>query len=153
MALNPSSPVTGSTVNLLTSPTYTLVAGVAPTPLGEQYAVSALGGTQTGVTTNMVSSPFTVTWNRPSILKTIGVPGLNGVISNVSKNVWELLFRKGATPAANQIDLVNMIRVNFDIKAGTETYDGAEVEALVSFASGFLAANAAKIALSLRTGI
>lgn len=152
--INFTSPVVGSAVNLLTSPTYTLTSDYAPQGhLGRQWAVSALGGTQTGVTIHSISSPFTVTFLRPSILKALGQPGANGVITNIGKNVWELLIRKGATPAANQNDMVNMIRVTFDVKAGTETYDGPEVEAMISCLAGVLAANAAGIALTLRTGI
>lgn len=60
MAYSPSSPVTGGTQTGLTSPTYTLTADIAPSALGKQHAVTALGGTQTGVRTSSAADPFTV---------------------------------------------------------------------------------------------
>lgn len=50
MTWSPSSPLTGASQSDLTSPTYTLTSDVAPNSNGEQAAVTALGGTQTGVT-------------------------------------------------------------------------------------------------------
>ena len=71
---NPTSPVTGAAQTGLTTPTYTFVADVAPDANGKQVAVTALGGTQVGVTPHSVASPFTGTFVRPKSFKALGQP-------------------------------------------------------------------------------
>ena len=154
MAFAPASPITGATVTGLTTPTYTHVADVAPNINGKQYAVTALGGTQTGVDINTVSKPFTITFFRPPQLRTLPQANpVTGVIKNVPVNTWKLVTRKGAVPAVNQVSQVARVTTIFEIPAGTDTYEPEELNALISAHAGVLWAQADGIATSVRTGV
>jgi len=153
MSFNPSTPVTGAAVNGLTSPTYTLSTDVAPSINGKQYAISALGGTQTGVDVNTVSKPFTLTFFRPQVLRTLPAPNpVTGVIKSIPTNTYKLISRKGASPAANQSNLVAKITTVIEVPAGTDTYEPEELRALVSCHFGAGWANASGIADTIITG-
>lgn len=154
MAFTPASPVTGGAQTGLTSPTYTLTSDVAPDATGKQYAVTALGGTQTGVTTHSASSPFTLTMFRPKSFKALGQPDPGtGVIYRVGKNSWKLIVRKGVTPAADQPAQNLQITVQMDVPAGADTYDAVNVRAAMSLAAGAIWAESSDIGDSLVTGI
>lgn len=140
--MNPSSPVTGSTVSGLTSPTYTITADLAPAANGKQWYVSALGGTQTGVNVHSTSNPFTVAIFRPNVIKLLGAVDQNGQLTRVPKNTVSLVFRKGAVPLTGQAAAVALGRCTFDIPAGTDVASPAELKALFSFIGGFISANA-----------
>jgi len=154
MSFAPTSPVTGAAITGLTSPTYTLVADTAPSMNGKQYAVSALGGTQTGVDVNSVSKPFTLTFFRPAVLKS--VPQANtttGVIKNIAMNSYKFLTRKGALPAANQVPQIARITTIIDVPAGTDSYEPEELNAMISAHIGALWQQADGIANTVRTGV
>jgi hypothetical protein len=72
MSFTLTSPITGAAQTGLTAPTYTHTPDVAPAASGRQVAVTALGGTQTGVLAHTVSSPFTLTFFKPSVSKVLG---------------------------------------------------------------------------------
>lgn len=154
MSFSPSSPITGATVTGLTSPTYTIAADVAPSINGKQFAVTALGGTQTGVDTNTVSKPFTITFFRPVALKTL--PQVNpttGVIKNIPMNQYKLITRKGAQPAANQMLMVARITTIIEVPAGSDTYEPEELRAMISAHAGTMWAQASGIADTVITGV
>lgn len=151
MAFNPTSPVTGGTSSVLTSPTYTIVSDTAPTSLGKQYAVSALGGTQTGVTPHSVSSPFTATMFRPAVLKTLQ-PVVNGVLKSVPMNDYVVLTRKGVIPLAGQAVKVMPIRTTLSVPAGADTADPLSVAAAISFHVGLLTQIAEELRKTAITG-
>jgi hypothetical protein len=154
MSFAPATPVTGATVTGLTSPTYTIVADVAPNINGKQYAVTALGGTQTGVDVNSVSKPFTLTFFRPPQLRSLPQANpVTGVIKNVPINTYKLITRKGAVPAVNQVSLTARITTVFEIPAGTDTYEPEELNAMISAHAGALWNQADGIATTLRTGV
>lgn len=154
MAFAPSSPVTGAAVTGLTSPTYTLSADTPPNINGKQYAVTALGGTQTSVDVNTVSKPFTITFFRPPVLRTLPQANpLTGVIKNVPLNVYKLVTRKGAAPSANQTNIVQKITTIIECAAGVDTYEPEEVRAMLSAHGGVLWANADGIASTVLTGV
>lgn len=132
----PTSPVTGSAIIGLTSPTYTLTSDVSPSIFGKQFAVTALGGTQTGVNSHSISSPFTGTFTRASVLKQIQL-NANGSIKNVPVNTHKLLIRKGLSCALNTVKN-GSVEITLNLPAGSETYDQANVSALCSFAAGLL---------------
>ncbi len=97
MSFAPASPITGAVVTGLTSPTYTHVVDVAPSINGKQYAVTALGGTQTSVDVNSVSKPFTISFFRPNTLRVLPQANpVTGVIKNIPVNTYKLVTRKGA---------------------------------------------------------
>lgn len=151
MAFNPTSPVTGATSSVLTSPTYTIGADTAPTSLGKQYAVSALGGTQTGVSPHSVSSPFTATMFRPAVLKTLQ-PVVNGVLKSVPMNDYTVLTRKGVVPLAGQAVKVMPIRTSLSVPAGADTADPLSIAAAISFHIGLLSQIAEEFRKTAITG-
>lgn len=154
MPFAPSSPVTGAAVTGLTSPTYTLSLDVAPNINGKQYAISALGGTQTNVDVNSVSKPFTLTFFRPAVLKTLpAVNPVTGVIKNVPMNTYKLITRKGVQPAANQSLMTARITTVIEVPAGSDTYEPEEIRAMLSLHAGALHAQASGISETVLTGV
>lgn len=59
MAFVLTTPVTGQPQTGFTSPTFTIAADTPPAVNAKQYVITALGGTQTGASASLVSSPFT----------------------------------------------------------------------------------------------
>lgn len=154
MAFAPASPITGATVTGLTTPTYTHVADVAPNINGKQYAVTALGGTQTGVDVNSVSKPFTLTFFRPPQLRALPQANpVTGVIKNVPVNTYKMISRKGAAPAANQVNNVARITTIIEVPAGTDSYEPEEIRAMISMHFGAGWAQADGIASTVLTGV
>lgn len=154
MSFSPSSPVTGAAVTGLTSPTYTLTADVAPNINGKQYAISALGGTQTGVDVNSVSKPFTLTFFRPANLQVLPSPNpVTGVVKAVPVNTYKMITRKGAVPAVNQTTSVARITTIIEVPAGTDTYEPEELKAMISLHFGTGYAQASGIADTVVTGV
>jgi len=146
--------ITGATMTGLTSPTYTLTADTPPSNFAKQSYVSALGGTQTGVTAHSLDYPFTVAVKRQSRLRTVADAMYNSVAGRYSKvpfNTWDIVFRKGCQMANGQV-LNNQINVTQKIYAGTETPGIAPLRALYSFAGGFLSSNASGAVDSVTTG-
>lgn len=147
MAFSPSSPVTGAAQTGFTAPTYTLTQMSAPDINAKQWYVSALGGTQTGVTAHSAASPFTLTQFQPKVIQTLGpVNPVTGALARIPRNVYKTLVRKGGTPLANQPDSTIFVKVEIDCPAGVETYDSPELRAAVSLAVGVAWAQAAGLA-------
>lgn len=153
MAYSPSSPVTGATQTGFTTPTYTLSADTAPDSNGKQHAVTALGGTQTGVTAHSVASPFTLTFVRPKQLRTLGVPAANGFIGAVPNNIYRQITRKGVVPAVGQPARTMMIETIIHVPAGSDTYDAANVKAALSAHIGILNQQSAGIGDTTLNGV
>jgi hypothetical protein len=154
LSFAPASPVVGASVTGLASPTYTIVTDVAPNINGKQYAVSALGGTQTNVEVNSVSKPFTLAFFRPPVLRTLPQANpVTGVIKNVPLNVYKMIVRKGAAPAANQSIMVPKITMIIEVPAGTDTYEPEDIRALISSAAGLFWAQADGISQTVLTGV
>jgi hypothetical protein len=154
MSFAPSTPVTGAAVTGLTSPTYTITADVAPSINGKQYAVTALGGTQTNVDVNSVSKPFTISFFRPVVLRTLPQANpVTGIIKNVPMNTYKLITRKGAQPSTNQVNMTARITTTIEVPAGTDTYEPEELKAMISahFGTGWAAASG--IADTVTTGV
>lgn len=154
MSFAPDSSITGGAQTGLTSPTYTNTADVAPDATGKQIAVTALGGTQTGVRSHSASDPFTGTMFRPKSFKALGTPNpATGYIDRVGKNKWKVIVRKGVIPAADQPAQTMLMTVEIDVPAGSDSYDAANVRAGLSFLIGLLNEQSAGIGDSLVTGI
>lgn len=154
MSFNPSSPVTGAAQTGFTSPTYTLTADQAPAPNGKQYAITEVGGTQTGVDAHSVSKPFTVTMFKPLQPKTLPAANpVTGVIKSIPINQYKLVTRKGAVPAVNQSALVPRMYTVIEAPAGVDTYEPEELKAMVSLHAGILFAQAAGIGDTIISGI
>lgn len=153
MPFNPTSPVSGAAISRFTDPTYTLDADLAPSPNGRQYAVTALGGTQTDVDVNSVAKPFTVTFFRPSVLKALPAVGSNGLLKSIPTNTYKLITRKGAAPLSAQANQVCRITTIIEVPAGCETYEPEEVDAMLAAHIGVLSQQADGIATTVRTGV
>lgn len=140
MSISWTSPLTGAAQTGLTSPTYTLSTDTAPSGNpGKQMAVTALGGTQAGVTVHSVASPFTLNFTRPNNLKVLSNPNpVTGVIANVPSNTYKLITRKGVTPLAGQPIRVMVISTTADVPAGSDTADAPNVRAAYSAHIGAL---------------
>jgi len=154
MSFAPSTPVTGAAVTAFTSPTYTITADVAPSINGKQYAVTALGGTQANVDVNSVSKPFTISFFRPVVLRTLPQANpVTGIIKNVPMNTYKLITRKGAQPAASQVNMTARITTTIEVPAGTDTYEPEEIKAMISAHFGTGWAQASGIADTVTTGV
>lgn len=155
MSFSVTSPVTGGAQTGLTTPTYTLVVDTAPTNSGKQYAVSAIGGTQTGVdSSSSPARPFTITLSRPPVLRQL--PSLNaatGLLPNVPTNVYKIGVRKGLTPLAGQQARVGYANVDIGVPAGADIADTANVRAMLSLLIGVLNQISASIGDTAVTGI
>jgi len=155
MSFTLTSPVTGGAQTGFTSPTYTLVADTAPTNAGKQYAVSSLGGTQTGVDSSSTPSrPFTITLSRPPVLR--GVPAVNqvtGLLGIVPRNAYKILVRKGVTSVTNQASQTAQAYVTIEVPAGSDSTDPANVRAMISLLIGSLNSISASIGDTSVTGV
>lgn len=154
MAINLTSPVTGGAQTGLTSPTYTVALDVAPTPQGKQYAVTALGGTQTGVTTHSPSNPFSTTVVKPAAYKMAPVPNpSNGMVREAAKNKFKVITRKGAPVVAGTPAQLVLINTEFSVPAGAESVSIAEVRAALSLHIGVLNQLSASLGDLVATGV
>lgn len=139
MTISLSSPITGLAQTGLTSPTYTLTADVAPSANSKQWAVTALGGTQTGVIAHSVSAPFTVTFFRPQNPQVLGpVDPVTGVLRKVPMNIYKMVVRKGAVPLSGQAYKTAILRVEMEVPAGADTADAENIRAMLSAGFGAL---------------
>jgi hypothetical protein len=137
MTVSLTTPVTGQPQTGLTSPTYTIVADLAPDNNGKQWAVTALGGTQTGVTSHSVAAPFTSTFTRPRVWRYLGKPNpTTGQIKDFPRNTFKLITRKGVLPLAGQPYQTMLITTTIDVPAGADLASPAEVRAALSMHLG-----------------
>jgi hypothetical protein len=138
MTVNVSSPVTGSAQTGLTSPTYTLVADQAPDVNGRAYAVSALGGTQTGVEVSSASNPFTLLFTRPKTIRSLPALLANGQLPSVPKNTYTVSVRKGVDVLSGQPKQVMLLKAESAVPAGADVADPESVRAAWSLFIGAL---------------
>lgn len=154
MAFSPSSPVTGGPQTGFTSPTYTLVLDSPPDLNAKQYYVSAIGGTQVGVTVHSAGNPFTVSMFKPKVYKALGSPNPStGIVSNVPTNTWKTILRKGAVPAAGQPIKPIILTLVQELPAGVENYSPAELRAAYSALFGIVWGNSAALGDTVIQGV
>lgn len=154
MSFVPSSPVTGAAITGLTSPTYTLTSDTPPNSHSKQFAVTALGGTQTDVSVHSPSSPFIACLTRPAAFKPPAlVSPVTGQLQAVPRNTWRFLIVKGATPLAGQNPANIVIRAEMVVPVGVEANDPNELRAALSLMGGLFWAEGNDLALCLTTGI
>lgn len=155
MTINVTSPVTGATMTgRLTSPTYTLTDDIAPDSNGRQKAVTALGGTQVGVTTHTGASPFTITAIRPKVIQSPAtIDPVSGVLRAVGRNVYHIITRKGVLPLAGQNPVVCVVRTQIEVPCGAEVADPNSVAAALSAHIGALSQQSSGIGDTAVTAI
>ncbi len=154
MTVNLTTPITGQAQTGFTTPTYTIVTDTAPDNNGKQYAVTALGGTQTGVTTHSVAAPFTVTATRPKTLKSLANPNpVTGVVANVPRNTYKVITRKGVLPLAGQPYQTMLVTTTIEVPAGSDLADAPNVRAALSAHFGSLVQASAGIGDTSVSGV
>lgn len=154
MSISLASPVTGTAMSGLTSPTYTVVADSAMPSNMKQYAVTALGGTQTGVTPHSIGSPFTISWIRPLVYKALGVvSSVTGLLKSVPKNTHKIITRKGVIPLAGQPASLMIITTEVSVPAGADLADPLSVKAALSLHTAALAAQGSGLGDTVVSGI
>lgn len=146
--------ITGGAQTGFTAPIYNLTADIAPSQNGKQWAISSLGGTQTGVDVNTVSKPFTVSFFRPAVLKALPAANpVTGVIKQIPVNTYKVITRKGVLPAANQTSQMVRITTTIEVPAGADTYEAEDVRAALSAHFGALNQQSAGIGDTVISGI
>lgn len=146
MAFSLTSPVTGAAQTGLTSPTYTVALDTSPDANARQYAVTALGGTQTGASASSVSAPFTTAMFRPKQYQVLGKPNpTTGLISRVPRNTYKVITRKGVLPLAGQPSQNMVITTTVDVPAGADLADSVSIRAALSMHFGSIAQSSAGI--------
>jgi len=154
MTVSITSPVTGAAQTGLTSPTYTHVNDQAPDNNGKQVAVTALGGTQTGVSVSSGSNPFTTTFVKPKVLKGLSaVDPVTGVLRSIPRNEYHLITRKGAVPLSGQAPVIAQVKTTIVVPAGTDVASPAEIRAMLSMHFGVIAQQSAGIGDTVVTGV
>jgi hypothetical protein len=154
MSFTLTSPITGGAQTGFTAPTYTHVADVAPDVNGKQVAVTALGGTQVGVTAHSVSSPFTITYVRPKINKVLGKPNpVTGLLPSVPMNTHKIIVRKGVLPLAGQPYSIARFVLTMDVPAGSDTADAANLRGALSALFGAVAQQSAGVGDTVISGV
>jgi hypothetical protein len=153
MTWSPDLTVTGAAQTGFTTPTYTLVADLAPDVSSRQWVVTACGGTQTGARVSTAGDPFTLTIRRsPYKPRPIANP-VNGSYGNVPMNRIEVLGRKGVyIDSANTIREAR-IRLIAELPAGSESTDAVNIRALASMFLGQVAEEAADYGDSLISAV
>lgn len=154
MSFAPSVITGPTTVTGLTNPTWTYTSdSVAPLPNSKQYAVTAIGGTQTGVTVHSIGNPFYARFTKPAIYKILANPNVSGVIKAFPKNYYELLTVKGVLPLANQPIQQFPIRTSFGLPAGADVADPVVVASAIASHAALLWQLAEELRKSVLTGI
>jgi len=154
MAFSLTTPVTGAAQTGLTSPTYTIALDTSPDANARQYAVTALGGTQTGVTASSVSSPFTTSMFRPKAFQGLGKPNpVTGLIAQVPRNTYKYITRKGVLPLAGQPVQNLVITTVMEVPAGADLADPLSVRAALSMHFGGIAQASAGVGDTVIQGV
>jgi hypothetical protein len=92
-----------------------------------------------GVDAHSVSRPFTTTVFKPKNPAVLGKPNpTTGLIASVPMNSYKVVTRKGVLPLVDQPSKNLTIRSEFDIPAGSDTADPANIRAAISLHIGFL---------------
>lgn len=154
MTVSVSSPVTGAAQTGFTNPTYTLVSDTPPQDQpAKQWAVTALGGTQSGVDTHAASKPFTITFTRPRSMRSAPTVNLAGAIGNAPRNTFSVIVRKGATPVTGQAPQVAVLRADLSVPAGTDVVEPEDIRAALSLLIGSMNQVSAGLGDTLVTGL
>jgi len=146
--------LTGSAQTGFTTPGYTCTVDQAPDTNGKQVAVTALTGTQAGVSTHTPSNPFTMTWWKYKVAKILGLPNpTTGKVTVVPFNVQKFVTRKGMLPLAGQAPAVAVMTTVMEVPAGADSASPSEIRAMVSAHVGALSNQSAGVGDTLVTGI
>lgn len=138
--MNLSSPITGMAQTGLTTPTFTLTTDAGISPNQKQWLITALGGTQTGVSAHKVDSPFLVSYTKPSSPKAIPREFMtaSGPIGNIPKNVYRLFGRKQVLVNGSYGTAPCDMEITFRVPVGATVQDLTSIKSLISMMGGAL---------------
>lgn len=154
MTFSVTTPVTGAAQTNLTTPTYTVTADTPPAQNAKQWVVTALGGTQTGVTVHTVAAPFSVAMFRPQNPQVLQpVNAVTGVLTRIPMNTYKVITRKGVLPLAGQANKSMVITTTIEVPAGADTADAPNVRAALSLHLGAVAQQSAGIGDTVVNGV
>lgn len=137
MAFSPTT-LNGMTVTGLTSPTYTFSLDLN-SGSEKSWTITALGGTQTGVSTHSNSNPFSIKVQRAKFVKGAPIMGPNGSLKGGGYNIYKVSIIKGVVPLAGQAPQVALVDTTIRVPAGSDTADAVSLAAMLSCLAGFLA--------------
>lgn len=154
MTISLPASITGAAQTGFTTPGYTTTVDTPTDVNSKQVAITAITGTQAGVDAHSVARPFTVSFSRPKQFQVLGKPNpTTGVISNVPRNTYKLLTRKGVTPLAGQAPVPALVRTEIEVPAGSDVADPSNLRALLSAHIGTLTAIAAGLGDTTINGV
>jgi hypothetical protein len=131
--------VTGVNIALLSSMVLTVAASSAPETNAKRSIVTGLtSGTAANVRFHTVSDPFDITVWAPKQPKALPAPNQNGVYPPIPMNKHAIVIRKGLRPASGVASVTSTLSIGFEVPAGAESYDSANLAAQLSAAAGWL---------------
>jgi len=149
-----TSPITGGAITGFTAPTYTITADYPPNSWSQQFAVTAIGGTQAGVdTTSTVSRPWTLTVSKPQNMRQLNAVDSNNVLRSLPRNTFGTLLRKGLTVLSGQPSQTALFRAEFVLPAGSDTADAPNIKGAVSCFVGALSQATNNLVTLFTTGV
>lgn len=146
MPMTLGSSVTGASAPSLTTPGFTLASMPSIVDGSAAYAVTALTGTQTGVSPHTLSQPYTVTFYTNLNVRVAG----NG---DIPLNKTRVMARKGVKVDALGTLRQASVEVIVKAPAGSETFDGNSLESLISMTIGSLSQASPTICNSVTKGL
>lgn len=153
MTISITSPVTGAAQGGLTSPTYTVTPDASTSLNSKLWVVTTLGGTQAGVRIHSPSDPFSIAAFRPNVFKR-AITAIAGLASpKQPQNTTGFTVRKGLLASASATPQEGTVRVTIDVPAGSETYDAANVSAMISAAFGYATQQSSNLGDTVKTGV
>jgi hypothetical protein len=134
-----TSPVTGAAISGLTSPTYTLTSDSSDNNAEKTYAVTALGGTQTGVNTHTTERAFLIKGTKPKKPYTLSTVPVGQLRRSIPKNLYKHSTIKDVlVDAATGERSDAFITTSFRIPVGAILADEANINAAFSVHVGTL---------------
>lgn len=127
---NSLSALAGATIAGLSSPTYTAALDIN-TGNEKTLIVTALGGTQTGVSVHTNSNPFSIKVAKARQIKAPPTAS-NGVLRGGGVNVFRLSLIKGVVPLSGQNPVVSLISTEIRVPAGGDVADVNSIKAALS---------------------
>jgi hypothetical protein len=153
MSWSPSSPLNGTAQTGFTSPTYTLSADTPPSPVGKQYAITAVGGAGNTAMTTGASTPFTLSFFKPAVVKTQTVR-TDGTLGAAPMNVYKQITRKSVLVSEATLQYRTMlITTTIEVPAGGELYAPTDVRAALSCHIGALSNTSAGVGDAVISGV
>lgn len=128
-----------------TSATVTTIVDTPQSSRAIQNAVTAeaSGTFPSGMTFHSVSSPFTVTVERPAQFRTLGpVNPITGRLGSVPRNVYKIRTRKGVVPLAGQAPVTCVIETTISVPAGSDAADADNLRMAIGSHFGLCSSSA-----------